>query len=330
MGISQSNESGAAAQGARQSTTATTAPVATTASPTSSRLKDARPSTPDSTETSASNGDADDEGEGELSIAHPTSDSSTFQYVASAECSKNEVDNVYTLYSNCRSAFDLCVAASHYQIFPYQGKHPTQAQIQNMAESDACIAMFVVVIEANFPACTIGGMPLVSAVETLLKISVDLAKGLEDEAPSADVFKELLTWRYEVDLAKTAGVPHDGNSELYAEFEANLDAALENTTIRVNDDLSVDVRLANGSYETFEDAIDFIVKDASAAEMMPGFVKASDAVGSSSSSSPSSSGSSTISKGIVIESSNSGAPRGCATSLWSLVLAVIVSVFVLG
>ncbi|KAE9095132.1 hypothetical protein PF005_g26049 [Phytophthora fragariae] len=326
-----SDESSAATQGATQSTSATATPVAASASPAPISLENTITSTnnndsgaSESTDTTTSNDNED----GEPSIAHPASDSSTFQYVASAECSEKEVDNVYTLYSNCRSAFDLCVAASDYQIFPFQGNHPTQAQIQGMAESDACIAMFVIVIEANFSACTIGGMPLVSAVETLLKISVDLAKGLEDEAPSADVFKELLTWRYEVDLAKAAGVPHDGSSQLYAEFEANLNAALENSTIRVNNDLSVDVRLSNGSYETFEDAIDLIVRDASAAEMIPGYVKASDAVGSTSSAS--SSGSSTISKGIVIESSNSGVPRGCTTSLLSLVVAVIVSTFVLG
>ncbi|KAE9039981.1 hypothetical protein PR003_g497 [Phytophthora rubi] len=290
-----SDESSAATQGATQSTSATATPVAASASPAPISLENTITSTnnndsgaSESTDTTTSNDNED----GEPSIAHPASDSSTFQYVASAECSEKE------------------------------------AQIQGMAESDACIAMFVIVIEANFSACTIGGMLLVSAVETLLKISVDLAKGLEDEAPSADVFKELLTWRYEVDLAKAAGVPHDGSSQLYAEFEANLNAALENSTIRVNNDLSVDVRLSNGSYETFEDAIDFIVRDASAAEMIPGYVKASDAVGSTSSAS--SSGSSTISKGIVVESSNSGVPRGCTTSLWSLVVAVIVSTFVLG
>ncbi|KAE8912611.1 hypothetical protein PF010_g25492 [Phytophthora fragariae] len=245
-----SDESSAATQGATQSTSATATPVAASASPAPISLENTITSTnnndsgaSESTDTTTSNDNED----GEPSIAHPASDSSTFQYVASAECSEKEVDNVYTLYSNCRSAFDLCVAASDYQIFPFQGNHPTQAQIQGMAESDACIAMFVIVIEANFSACTIGGMPLVSAVETLLKISVDLAKGLEDEAPSADVFKELLTWRYEVDLAKAAGVPHDGSSQLYAEFEANLNAALENSTIRVNNDLSVDVRLSNGS-----------------------------------------------------------------------------------
>ncbi|KAG6612495.1 Glutathione peroxidase [Phytophthora cinnamomi] len=316
---SQSDQPSEVSQGARQSITATATPVAASAGSTSISLEESTSTSnsdnaaSDLSGSSSSHDNSKTDG-GDVSIAHPGSDSSTFQSVASAECSENEVDNVYTLYTNCRSAFDLCVSASDYQIFPYQGKHPTQVQIQGMAESDACIAMFVVVIEANFSACTIGGMPLVSAVETLLKISVDLAKGLEAEAPSADVFQELLTWRYEVDLAKAAGVPHDGSSELYAEFETNLDAALKNTTIRVNEDLSVDVRLPNGSYETFEDAIDFTVRDASAADMVPGYVRASSAVGSSSSS-PS---------GIVIESSSSAAPRGYTPSLWSLVVAVHV------
>ncbi|GMF35964.1 unnamed protein product [Phytophthora fragariaefolia] len=331
FGVSQSDESSAAFQGgARQSPVATVEPAKEIAGSASS-LDSTRSSTSDregatstsySRESITANKNTGSD-ENEIIIAHPGSDSSTFQYVASTECSKDEVDNVYTLYSNCRTAFDLCVYASNYQIFPYQGKHPTQAQIQGMAESDACIAMFVVVIKANFSACTIGGMPLVSAVETLLKISVDLAKGFEDKAPSADLFRELLTWRYEVDLAKAAGVPYDGNSALYAEFEVNLDAALENTTIRVNDGLSVDVRLPNGSYEKFEDAIDFIVKDASS-DWVPGFVEANSAVGSLSSSS----GSSATSKGVVIESSKSAAARRCALSIWSLLVVIAVSAFV--
>ncbi|KAK1928663.1 hypothetical protein P3T76_015766 [Phytophthora citrophthora] len=125
-------------------------------------------------------------------------------------------------------------------------------------------------------------MPLVSAVETLLKISVDLEQGNEDEAPTADEFQELLAWRYAVDLAKDAGVPYDGNSDLYHEFETNLNAALTNTSIRVNEDLSVDVRLANGTYEAFEDAIDHVVTDASASDLVPGYVIASSAESSGS------------------------------------------------
>ncbi|KAI9996150.1 hypothetical protein PInf_013533 [Phytophthora infestans] len=219
-------------------------------------------------DVNGSDGDAEQDDD-EAATAQPEPDSSTFQSVASIECSKREVDKIYTLYSNCRSAFDLCVLASHYQIFPFQGKHPTQTQIQDMAGSDACVAVFIVVIESNFSACTVGGMPLLSAVETLLKISVDLDQRHEEEAPSVDEFLELVAWRYEVDRAKAAGVPYDSSSELFAEFETNLNAARENTTIRVNEDLSVDVRLPNGAYETFEDAIDLIVTDASAADLSP-------------------------------------------------------------
>ncbi|KAF4147755.1 hypothetical protein GN958_ATG03110 [Phytophthora infestans] len=211
-------------------------------------------------DVNGSDGDAEQDDD-EAATAQPEPDSSTFQSVASIECSKREMDKIYTLYSYCRSAFDLCVLASHYQIFPFQGKHPTQTQIQDMAGSNACVAVFIVVIESNFSACTVGGMPLLSAVETLLKISVDLDQRHEEEAPSVDEFLELVAWRYEVDRAKAAGVPYDSSSELFAEFETNLNAARENTTIRVNEDLSVDVRLPNGAYETFEDAIDLIVTE---------------------------------------------------------------------
>ncbi|GMF29352.1 unnamed protein product [Phytophthora lilii] len=325
---SQSGESSDAIEDTKQSVTVTRTPAPAVGTSSESANSDSTSSSSDTDATASvdsssndndvlasagpsSSNSKDDE---EALIAQPGSDSSTFQAVASEVCSDAEIDNVYTLYSNCRSAFDLCVSASDYQIFPYQGKHPTQAQIQGMAESDACIAVFIVVIEANFSTCTIGGMPLVSAVETLLKISVDLAEGQEDEAPSAEVFQKLLTWRYEVDLAKAAGVPYDGSSKLYAEFETNLNAALQNTTIRVNEDLSVDVRLTNGSYKTFEDAVDLVVTDASAADLSPGYVIASSETGSS----LSSSGSSSSTTGIVIESSI--AVAGCTPTLWSLAI----------
>ncbi|KAG1688526.1 hypothetical protein DVH05_003616 [Phytophthora capsici] len=291
--------------------------VSSTSAPTASspEFSDSRSS--DSTSTSGESADptAETNSDGEASIAQPGSDSSTFQSVPSAVCSQEEVDNVYTLYSNCRSAFDLCVLASDYHIFPYQGRHPTQDQIQGMAESDACVAVFIVVIESNFSACTIGGMPLVSAVETLLKISVDLEQGIEDEAPTTQEFQELLTWRYAVNLAKDAEVPYDGNSELYKEFEVNLNAALTNTSIRVNEDLSVDVRLANGTYEAFEDAIDIVVTDASASDLIPGYVIASSA------------GSSRSTAGIASESSV--AVGGCTSTLWNVAVAVVVSILLL-
>ncbi|ETP48467.1 hypothetical protein F442_05796 [Phytophthora nicotianae P10297] len=312
---SQSEEPIASASDTMQATTVTSAPLIVTSSSFESSSSGSFSTSSDS-ETSEINS-SDDSEEDEASIAKPGSDSSTFQSVASVECSEKEVDNIYTLYSNCRSAFDLCVSASNYQIFPFQGKHPTQTQVQYMAESDACVAVFIVVIQSNFSACSIGGMPLVSAVETLLKISVDLEQSIEDEAPSADEFQELVAWRYAVDLAKAAGVPYDGSSKLYAEFETNIDTALKNTTIRVNEDLSVDVHLSDGTYETFEDAIDLIVTDASAADLGPGYVVASSATG------PSSSSSSTT--GVVIESSV--ATARCAPTLWSLhvVVAVVVS-----
>uniref|UniRef100_H3GXX5 Elicitin-like protein n=1 Tax=Phytophthora ramorum TaxID=164328 RepID=H3GXX5_PHYRM len=318
----RSDESSAATSDTPQSAQATRAPIVV-ASPTSaSASSDSSFGSTTTTSSGSSPLTETNSGSGEASIAKPSSESSTFQTVESEECSNTEVNNIYTLYSNCRSAFDLCVSASDYQIFPYQGNHPTQAQIQGMAESDACIAMFIIVIEANFSACTIGGMPLVSVVETLLKISVDLEESPNDEVPSAEEFLELLVWRYEVDLAKAAGVPHDGSSELYAEFETNLDAAIKNTAIRVNEDLTVDVRLSNGSYETFEDAIDLVVTDASAADLMPGYVVASSEAGVSSGSS-----SSRDKAGTTIESSS--AIVDCTQNLWSLAVAVVASAFLL-
>ncbi|RLN21252.1 hypothetical protein BBJ28_00002856 [Nothophytophthora sp. Chile5] len=318
---SDTNETPVSSAAATESTVAKT--DTTSSSSDSVVTEDSHSSTSVSEASSKTDTAADD---GEASIASATSDSSTFQLVESEECDDSVVDSVYTLYANCRSAFDLCVSASDYQVFPYLGDHPTQAQVQAMAESDACAAVFIVVVEANLSACTVGGMPLVSATETLLKIRVDLEEGLEDSGPSADEFQELLAWRYAVDRAKAADVPYDGGSELYAQFETNLEVALANTTIRVNEDLTVDIQLANGSYESFEDALYLVVADASEADMSPGYVKASSgqAAASSASSSSSSSQSST---GVVSESSR--APSSLEPTVWNLFVAVAVSALVL-
>ncbi|RLN79037.1 hypothetical protein BBJ28_00007576 [Nothophytophthora sp. Chile5] len=320
---SDANETPVSSASATESTVARTDAASSSSDSVVTEDSQTRTSTSVSEASSKTDTAADD---GEASIASATSDSSTFQLVESEECDDSVVDSVYTLYANCRSAFDLCVSASDYQVFPYLGEHPTQAQVQAMAESDACAAVFIVVVEANLSACTVGGMPLVSATETLLKIRVDLQEGVEDSGPSADEFQELLAWRYAVDRAKAADVPYDGDSELYAQFETNLEVALANTTIRVNEDLTVDIQLANGSYESFEDALYLVVADASEADMAPGYVKASSGKATASSASSSSSSSQSLT-GVVSESSR--APSSLEPTAWNLFVAVAVSALVL-
>lgn len=174
------------------------------------------------------------------------------------------MDAVYALYSNCRSLFDICVSDSSYQIFPYNGTHSNAEQIEAMARSDACAAVFTAVMLSNLTACTMSDLPLTAAVETLLKIRVDLQEENE-ESPTAERFQELLAWRYTVDLATAAGVPDDSDSELYSQYESNLASVLDTTTIVVNEDYSVDVQLTNGSYVDIADGFTSLLADGSTA-----------------------------------------------------------------
>jgi len=116
-----------------------------------------------------------------------------------------------------------------------------------MASSTSCIAVFTGVLLAEFPQCTISGFPLKAAVETLLKIHVDLVNDWAS-APTAERFQEMMSWRRYVNLAKEAGVPYDSDSELYAEYEENLDIARSNSSIRVLENYQIEYKLASGSW----------------------------------------------------------------------------------
>lgn len=179
-------------------------------------------------------------------IASAAPGSSTFQLVPNKICPDIVVDKIDAIYTKNRAIFDECVADAEYQIYPHSGSHPTTKQIHAMATSPACVAIFMAVVLANFPTCDLGGMPLKSVTETLLKIKVDIDEGRE--AASEERFQQLMYWRRDVNLAQEAGVPFDGNSTLYLEYKTNLAKALAGSAVRVGSDLTLEYQLANGTY----------------------------------------------------------------------------------
>ncbi|TYZ69317.1 hypothetical protein PybrP1_000883 [[Pythium] brassicae (nom. inval.)] len=179
-------------------------------------------------------------------IATAAPGSSTFQLVPNKICPDIVVEKIDAIYSKNRAIFEECVGDAEYQIYPHPGPHPTAKQIHAMVTSPPCIAMFMAVVLANFPTCDLGGMPLKSVVETLLKVMVDVAEGRE--APSAERFQKLLNWRRDMNLAQQAGVPFDGNSTIYREFTTNLQKALASRAVRVTSDLTLEYKLENGTY----------------------------------------------------------------------------------
>ncbi|ETK90657.1 hypothetical protein F441_05756 [Phytophthora nicotianae CJ01A1] len=180
-------------------------------------------------------------------INTPSSTSTTFQLVDNVDCNSTVSSMIYVIYNKNRALFDLCVSDAQYQIFPFLGTEPSAAQVQSMATSTSCDVVFTGVLLADFPQCTISGFPLKAAVETLLKIHVDITYGYAP-SPSADRFQEMMSWRRYVNLAKEADVPYDSGSELYAEYEENLNVARSNSSIRVLSNYQIEYKLASGSW----------------------------------------------------------------------------------
>lgn len=179
-------------------------------------------------------------------IASAAPDSTTFQLVKKTICSEKVVSKLTKIYAKNRALFDECTADADFQIFPNSGKRPNTEQVRAMAMSRSCFAIFSGVVRAEFPACDVGGMPMKSAAETLLKIKVDVDEGRE--SPSSQRFNEMMKWRRDVNLALEAGVPYDGDSELFKEYKVNLWKARASTTARVSSDFTLEYQLQDGTY----------------------------------------------------------------------------------
>ncbi|KAF1329911.1 Elicitin, partial [Globisporangium splendens] len=175
--------------------------------------------------------------------------SSIFRLMDNIVCPQNVSDKVYAFYAKNKALFATCMDKSGYQIFPYSGKVPTADDITLMVHTPECMGVITAVAMANLPACSIGDMPIKAVVETLLKISVDMANG--SAAPSAIEFHALMAWRRDVNLAYQAGLPYDGDSELYGIFKKALWKALANTKVKVLSDLTI---VLDSTTQTFADS----------------------------------------------------------------------------
>ncbi|KAG6612496.1 Leucine-rich repeat protein soc-2 [Phytophthora cinnamomi] len=244
-----------------------------------------------------------------------SSTSSTFQLVDSVDCNETVSDKIYVIYNKNRALFDLCVSDAQYQIFPFLGTKPSAAQIKSMAASTSCDVVFTGVLLADFPQCQISGFPLKAAVETLLKIHVDLVLGWA-ASPSAERFQAMMSWRRYVNLAKEAGVPDDSDSELYAEFEENLNIARTNSSIRVLPNYQIEYKLASGSWYD-ADGEDYATIDSSGSD-------SDDVVGTVSAGVSSSDSDASESSAAVGNAAPSMVPHGVAAAVLSFVLGVLL------
>lgn len=195
--------------------------------------------------------------------------SDTFRVTDNVVCPDLVAVQINAAYAKNRKVFADCMDSSGYQIFPYSGTVPTAEDISRMVQSPACMAVITATVINNMPACSLGDMPVKAVVETLLKISEDMADGAP--APSAVEFHALMSWRRDVNAAKQAGVPYDGDSELYAIFTKELAHALATTSVKVLPDFTITYP---GAPQTFEKT------SGSALSSVAGVVKPSDASGS--------------------------------------------------
>ncbi|GAB9466918.1 Elicitin [Globisporangium polare] len=163
--------------------------------------------------------------------------SNTFRVTDNLVCPDLVADRINTVYSKNKKMFIACMNKSGYQIFPYSGKVPTAQDTTLLVQTPECMGVITAVALSNLPACSLGDMPVKAVVETLLKISVDMADGAP--APSAEEFHALMAWRRDVNAAQAAGLPYDSDSELYAIFKKALWRALANTTVKVLADLTI-------------------------------------------------------------------------------------------
>lgn len=176
--------------------------------------------------------------------------SDTFRVTDNLVCPDLVADRINAVYMKNKKVFISCMEKSGYQIFPYSGKVPTAQDSTLMVQTPECMGVITAVALANLPACSLGDMPIKAVVETLLKISVDMADGAP--APSAVEFHALMAWRRDVNAAQAVGLPYDGDSELYALFKKALWRALTNTNVKVLADLTI--VYGDASTQTFADA----------------------------------------------------------------------------
>ncbi|GLD97039.1 hypothetical protein PINS_up021046 [Pythium insidiosum] len=126
-----------------------------------------------------------------------------------------------------------------FRVVPYSGDPPTAFQLQALVQSSACHALSLAIVLLDLPQCDLSGLGLKAAVETWVKLRVDLDSGIR--LPSTERFQQLYAWRRNVNLAQAARVPFGNDSQLYAEYSKNLWTALAQSEISLDENLKISI-----------------------------------------------------------------------------------------
>ncbi|GMF29357.1 unnamed protein product [Phytophthora lilii] len=120
---------------------------------------------------------------------------------------------------------------------PYTGVVPDAKTVTGLVNSNDCMGIITAVVLLNMPPCKLNDLPMRAACEALLYYSVALQNGVD--APTAEQFDEVMTWRRDVNLARAANKPFDGKSETYATFTKALRKALSTSKVTVMNNFTV-------------------------------------------------------------------------------------------
>ncbi|CAI5729705.1 unnamed protein product [Peronospora farinosa] len=164
-------------------------------------------------------------------INKPEVGSESFALVDSYDCNNDMVAIVRKFFKANDATFNKCISDSGYQIYPYTGTLPDSKTIVGLVNSNACMGIVTAVVLLNMPPCILEKLAMRAACETILHYSMAMRNGAGP--PTAEQFKEVMTWRRDVDLARAANKPFDGRSETFAVFTRNLRKAIVSSKVAV-------------------------------------------------------------------------------------------------
>lgn len=159
-------------------------------------------------------------------------------------CADALAESLSTLYGRNRNIYERCVAETNgYSLLPYSGYLPNDDQIIAIASSPSCLQFFLAAtILPDMAECNLGGIDLLSALETLLMTAQDIVLAV---APlTSTQFVEFITWRHVRNIAKASGLPYDGTSASAIAFEEQLSATANRFNVTLDNDLQL---LVNGA-----------------------------------------------------------------------------------
>ncbi|KAL3669702.1 hypothetical protein V7S43_005083 [Phytophthora oleae] len=208
-------------------------------------------------------------------IAKAQVGSKTFALVDSYDCDNGMVATVRKFFKANDATFDTCIQDSNYKLYPYTGIVPDAEIVTRLVNSNACMGIITAVVLLNMPPCILDQLAMRAACETILYYSVALRHNVD--APTAEQFDELMTWRRNVNLAKAAAKPYDGKSKTYSEFTKYMGKAITTSKVTVLDNFTVvldteeadSIEMKDGKQPSFistNSSMDYFVGRVSAAE----------------------------------------------------------------